>query len=142
VTHEPADIYGIAAADGIGYVYVKVVPKDGVSPGARNVGKLVFDTDADTWAMIPVFNITGTLGTLGVESHVSCIMGLFSVAELGEPFSVDWSIAAGGHLAVTGTGPHSADLYVKSVWGAGDPNDVQIDISGDYLGTLTLGAPS
>jgi len=139
VTDEPADIHSIIGDPTLyGVVGIKVVDKNGTDPGARDVGFLSCDiTKVAAW--FSAFQITGTLGTLEEESHIGGIMGPFSVVELGEALHVDSAISQ-GTLFVTGAGPHYADVTVKSLWGSVDPNDVEIQITGNYLGTMTLGS--
>jgi hypothetical protein len=115
VTGEPADIYRIGGdSESFNAVQIKVAAADGVSPGARNVGELLFNYDASVYAWFPAFNITGTPGTLGVESRIAGIMGPFSVVELGDPFRVDEAIGGGSALLITGDGPHDRDLTVRT----------------------------
>lgn len=137
-TGQLADIYGITALDDVGVIQVQVLNKSGTGPGARDVGELLFNGDG-VHAWIPAFYISGTLGTLGVASNVDGVTGLFIVSDLGAPFAVDEMIAEGGALRILEPGPNCANLSVKSLV-ASPYVGAELEIFGDYPGTLTLGS--
>lgn len=137
-TEERADIFGILGDPELdGSVAIKVVAGDGVGYGARHVGMLYFDYPQVT-AVLQAFKISGTLATRD-ESYVGCISGPFSAADIHRPFHVDQAISAGGVLMVTGPGPHYGDITVKSLVASPLVGD-EIQITGDYLASLTLGS--
>jgi hypothetical protein len=138
-TGEPADIYEITSNPYIGRVDITLVGHQGREFGAANVGKIVLDYGQDVDARFLAFRISGALGTLGVESQVPYIKGPFSAATLGGPLAVSVSVAGEGNLIITGqVSPYPA-LTLRSVV-AGGPLGDAVQITANYLGTITLGS--
>jgi hypothetical protein len=139
-TGEPADIYEITADPAtVGLVDITLVGHQGREYGAANVGKIVLDYAQEVDAAFLAFKISGTLGTAGIESEVPHIKGPFSAATLGGPLRVSAAVAADGNLIITAQVSPYPDLTLKSVV-AGGPLGDAVQITGDYLGTITLGS--